>query len=42
MDSEGTVEAVFLAPDAGEEMRPVEDVDAVAGRGLRGDRCSRR
>lgn len=35
MDSEGTVEAVFLAPDAGEEMRPVEDVDAVAGRGLR-------
>lgn len=42
MDSEGTVEAVFLAPDAGEAMRPVEDVAAVANRGLRGDRCSRR
>jgi hypothetical protein len=42
MDREGTVEGVFLAPDAGAEMRPVDDVEAVADRGLRGDRCSRR
>jgi len=38
MDRAGTVEAVFLAPDAGEAMRPVDDVEAVADRGLRGDR----
>jgi len=38
MEREGTVEGVFLAPDSGEAMRPVDDVEAVADRGLRGDR----
>src|SRR5262249_3055268 len=35
---EGTVEGVFIAPDASATMRPVERVQAVAGRGLEGDR----
>lgn len=38
MDRTGSVEAVYLAPDAGEAMTAVDDVEAVAGRGLRGDR----
>ena len=35
---EGRVEAVCIAPEAGAEMQRVEAVEAVAGRGLRGDR----
>jgi MOSC domain-containing protein YiiM len=38
MKGEGTVEAVFVAPEAGAEMREVSEVEAVAGAGLRGDR----
>ncbi|WP_331233361.1 MOSC domain-containing protein [Natronorarus salvus] len=38
MDGTGTVERVFIAPDAGAEMRERTDVEAVAGSGLRGDR----
>lgn len=34
----GTVEGIFLAPDSGEPMEAVESVEAVADRGLRGDR----
>jgi hypothetical protein len=34
----GTVRGIHLAPDAGEPMETVESVEAVAGRGLRGDR----
>lgn len=39
MSSEpGRVEAIHVAPEAGADMQPVESVEAVAGRGLRGDR----
>jgi MOSC domain-containing protein YiiM len=38
----GTVERVFVAPGGGEVMRPVEAVQAVAGRGLDGDRYATR
>lgn len=38
---QGTVEAIFLAPDSGDPMEAVESVEAVAGRGLRGDRYYR-
>jgi hypothetical protein len=41
MPNTGTVEGLFLAPDAGEPMDPVDAVEAVAGRGLRGDRYFR-
>ena len=34
----GTVERIFVAGAGGEAMRPVEEVQAVAGRGLDGDR----
>jgi hypothetical protein len=34
----GTVERIHVAPDSGEPMEAVDEVDAVAGRGLRGDR----
>lgn len=34
----GTVERIHVAPEAGGEMEPRESVEAVAGRGLRGDR----
>jgi hypothetical protein len=36
--SSGTVEAMFIAPDAGAPAQPVEHVRALAGRGLDGDR----
>jgi MOSC domain-containing protein YiiM len=38
----GTVERVFVAGAGGEAMRPVEAVQAVAGRGLDGDRYATR
>jgi MOSC domain-containing protein YiiM len=38
----GTVERVFVAGAGGEAMRPVEEVLAVAGRGLDGDRYATR
>ena len=38
MDGTGSVEAIHLAPDSGEDTEPVETVEAVAGEGLRGDR----
>lgn len=34
----GRVERIHIAPDSGEDPEPVDEVDAVAGRGLRGDR----
>ncbi|VTT86223.1 MOSC domain protein [Halorubrum sp. DM2] len=37
----GSIEAIFVAPDSGEPMEVVESVEAVAGRGLRGDRYFR-
>lgn len=37
----GTVEAIWLAEEGSEPMAAVESVDAVAGRGLRGDRYFR-
>jgi hypothetical protein len=41
MTGEGTVERVFIAPEAEAEMRERSEVEAVAGGGLRGDRyCS--
>jgi MOSC domain-containing protein YiiM len=36
--STGRVEALCIAPEAGAEMQRVEEVEAVAGKGLRGDR----
>lgn len=36
--TEGRVEAVHVAPSGGERVEPREAVEAVAGRGLRGDR----
>jgi len=41
MTAPGAVEGLFVAPDSGEPMQAVDDVDAVAGRGLRGDRYFR-
>lgn len=41
MNGEGTVEAVYVAPDSGEPMQAVDSVEAVADRGLRGDRYFR-
>lgn len=38
MNGEGAVERIFTAPDAGVEMDERSGVEAVAGRGLRGDR----
>ena len=38
----GTVERMFVAPAGGEAMRPVGEVQAVAGRGLEGDRYATR
>ncbi|MFB6270233.1 MAG: MOSC domain-containing protein [Halobacterium sp.] len=38
MNGSGTVQRIFTAPDAGVEMDDRSGVDAVAGRGLRGDR----
>ena len=38
MDASGRVEFIHLAPEAGAAMESVESVEAVAGRGLRGDR----
>ena len=38
MTGRGTVERLFIAPEAEVEMREQETVDAVAGCGLRGDR----
>ncbi len=36
--TEGRVEAIHVAPAGGEPIEPRESVEAVAGRGLRGDR----
>ena len=41
MADRGTVEGIYIAPDSGEPMRSVDAVEAVAGRGLRGDRYFR-
>ncbi|MFC4543853.1 MOSC domain-containing protein [Halosolutus amylolyticus] len=41
MDARGTVEGIYVAPDSGEPMRERDSVEAVAGRGLRGDRYFR-
>ena len=38
MDGTGSVEGIFVAPEAEAEMRQVAEVEAVAGGGLRGDR----
>ena len=38
----GTVERVFVAGGGGQPMRPVDEVQAVAGRGLDGDRYATR
>lgn len=38
MDGTGTVEAIHLAPESGTDPESVESVEALAGRGLRGDR----
>lgn len=38
MVSQGTVEGIYIAPDSGEPMQEVDSVEAIAGRGLRGDR----
>ncbi|SDK43770.1 MOSC domain-containing protein [Natronorubrum texcoconense] len=38
MTGSGTVERIFIAPEAEAEMRERTDVEAVAGKGLRGDR----
>src|SRR5437868_14776202 len=37
----GTIEAIYLAQSAGAELGPVEQVRAVAGAGLEGDRYAR-
>jgi hypothetical protein len=41
MDNTGTLRGIFIAPDSGEPMAARESVEAVAGRGLRGDRYFR-
>jgi MOSC domain-containing protein YiiM len=38
MTWEGAVAGVFIAPGGGETMLPVQEIEAVAGRGLKGDR----
>jgi len=38
MTGNGTVERIFIAPEAEAEMEEQTDVEAVAGKGLRGDR----
>lgn len=38
MKGAGTVEAIHIAPESEVEVKPVDEVEAVAGRGLRGDR----
>lgn len=38
MTGSGTVEQIFIAPAAGAEMEAQTDVEAVSGKGLRGDR----
>lgn len=38
----GTIDAVFIAAAGGEAMQPVDEVLAVAGRGLEGDRYATR
>lgn len=35
---DGTVEAIHVAPEGGAEMQPKETAEAIANRGLRGDR----
>jgi len=41
MTPQGRVEGIYVAPDSGEPMEARDAVDAVAGRGLRGDRYFR-
>lgn len=41
MAADGSVEGIYIAPDSGEPMDAVESVEAVADRGLRGDRYFR-
>jgi MOSC domain-containing protein YiiM len=41
-DMHGTVERIFIAPRGGEPMQSVNEVEAVANGGLRGDRYERR
>lgn len=41
MRSHGTVDTIYIAPDSGEPMHPVDEVEAIAGQGLRGDRYFR-
>lgn len=41
MTGRGTVAGVFVGPEVGEPVRAVDSVEAVAGRGLRGDRYFR-
>lgn len=38
MNGNGTAERIFIAPEAGVEMREQSEIEAVAGSGLRGDR----
>ncbi|MDS0475325.1 MOSC domain-containing protein [Natrinema sp. 1APR25-10V2] len=38
MDTAGAVDAIHVAPEAGAEMRALEEARAVAGKGLEGDR----
>jgi MOSC domain-containing protein YiiM len=37
----GTVESIFLAPSAGAELKPAEEVRALPGKGLEGDRYAK-
>ena len=41
MTGHGTVEGIFIAPEAEAEMQELDGVEAVAGKGLRGDRYFR-
>lgn len=41
MSPQGRVENIYVAPDSGEPMETLESVEAVAERGLRGDRYFR-
>lgn len=41
MNGKGTVKRVFIAPEAGAEMREQAEIEAVAGSGLHGDRYFR-
>jgi MOSC domain-containing protein YiiM len=38
MTGTGTVEGVFVTPESGDELHARDEVEALAGRGLRGDR----